>query len=384
MMVRRRSGNGQPAARFAEAWIVAALLAAGVGCQREAARPTDQVMPAAPAAPAAPAPHTKAPGAPSTAPGDKATDDRGAAAKPAPPTGLPKGVDAADLDAAERKVLAEVFEEQFCPCGKARSFRAALDAGDCALASRLARFCVQQLQQGYGKRKVVTALLKEIERLNTVVQFDLAAAPRLGAADAKVVVVVFSDFECPFCRRASGQIVRLQKHYGVGLAFLHYPLEMAHPHAEGAARAAWAAHRQGKFWQMHDALFARSPDLAWPQVQKIAKEVGLDLVRFARDVESPAAKAAVAADKEQGRKAGLDGTPTFFVDGRRAETMDQLQDGIREAMAMRPGAKIADPLDLGDADAEDPLADEPAARPTAAGDGGGDAVPRAATAAPSP
>ncbi len=384
MMVWRRSGNGQAAPRDGRALVAAALIAAvaltaGTACQREPTGPTHAVMPAAPATPAAPAPPAKTPGAPPPASAGKANEP----AKPAPAPGLPKGVDAADLDAAERKVLAEVFEEQFCPCGKARSFRAALDAGDCALASRLARFCVQQLQQGYGKRKVVTALLKEIERLNTVVPLDLAAAPRLGPADAKVLVVVFSDFECPFCRRASAPILRLQKHYAIGLAFMHYPLEMAHPHAEGAARAAWAAHRQGKFWQMHDALFAHSPDLEWPQVQKIAKEIGLDFGRFARDVESAEAKAAIAADKEQGRKAGVDGTPTFFVDGRRAETLDQLQEGIREALAARPGAKVAEPLDLGDADVDDPLAPAPAPRPAAAGAAAGEAEAGEA-AAPTP
>ncbi len=325
------------------------------GCGKQG--PPADVKPAAPAAggetPKAP------PAAPAADPVKSAPPKAEAApAKPAEAT-LPKGVDAADLDPAERKVLAEILDEQFDPCGKPRSFRAGVEAGDCALAMRLVRFCVHKLQQGYGKRKIVGLMLREVERLNTVVQLDVKAAPVLGPADAKVKVVIFSDFECPFCRRAATPVAKLREHYNVALIYMHYPLEMAHPHAEGAARAAWAAQQQGKFWQMHDALFAHSPDLAWDDVKGYAKSIGLDLKRFAADVESPAAKAAVAADKAQGSKAGVDGTPTFFVNGRRAETIEQLQEGIREALSLA-GVKVPDEIQVGEAE-PDAGADDPGA-----------------------
>lgn len=320
-----------------------------LGCGRG-----DDVKPAAPAAPAVPAAPAPEPAAPVAAPpAAKPGPPADAPAKPAPPAGggdeLPKGLDAADLDPAERKVLAEILDEQFCPCGKPRSFRASLAAGDCALAPRLARFCVRSLQQGYGKRKIVGLLLREIERLNTVVALDLAAAPVMGDPKSRVKVAVFSDFECPFCRRAAEPVAKLQKHYQVAVFYLHFPLELAHPHAEGAARAAWAAHQQGKFWPMHDLLFAKSPELAWDKVKGYASKVGLDLKRFEADVASPAAKAAVAADKAQGTKVGVDGTPTFFVNGRRAETLEQLQEGIREALEIG-GGSLPPAIEVGAAD----------------------------------
>lgn len=264
---------------------------------------------------------------------------------------LPAGVDAGDLDAAERKVLAEILDEQFDPCGQKRTFLAALRAGDCALAPRLVKSLVEALQAGEGKKQAVATLLDEMERLNTVVQIDVKDAPRKGPADAKVVVVEFSDFECPFCRRAIAPLDKLQAHYGFALYYKFFPLKQSHPHAEGAARAAWAAHQQGKFWPMHDLLFANQTALDWPSVQKYAAKAGLDIAKFEADFRSPASQTAVGADEKAGDAAGVDGTPTFFVNGRKAETLRQIEDMVREAMqgAGLPLPKPMSASDFGDA-----------------------------------
>ena len=264
----------------------------------------------------------------------------------------PKGVEVKDLDADELKVLIAIVDDQFDPCGKPRSFRKSLDDGDCALAKRLARFVVHKLQQGYGKRKIVKLLLREIERINTIVDVDVKGAPMLGPADAKVTVVIFSDFECPFCRRTAKPLKKLQKHYSFALYYKHFPLKAAHPHAEGAAMAAWAAHQQGKFWPMHDILFEKAPELEWDKVQQYAKEIGLDTKRFVKDAVGDAARKAVTREYEQGVDASVDGTPTFFVNGRRAETLRQLQDTVREQLGLAGQKELPDRLDLGDADEE--------------------------------
>ena len=168
---------------------------------------------------------------------------RSAAAEPvaqpvaAAPAALPKNVDAKDLAGPERKVLLDVLTEQFDPCGKTRSFAQALDAGDCPLAVKLAVSVVSAIQEGQSKKQVVARLLKDIERLNTVVNVPVEGSPRLGPADAKVVVIEFSDFECPHCRRAAEPMTRLQKRYGFALYYKFFPLKQIHPNAEGAARA---------------------------------------------------------------------------------------------------------------------------------------------------
>ncbi len=272
---------------------------------------------------------------------------------------LPPDLEVGDLDKDELALLADILGDQFDPCGKSRSFLESLRAGDCALGSRLARFLVRGLQDGHGRRRLVTMLLREIERLNTVVQVNIEGAIRLGDPKAKVKVVVFSDFECPFCQRAAQPAQRLQAHYGVVLYYRHFPLT-SHPLAEGAARAAWAADRQGKFWPMHDLLFANQADLKWPAVKALAARLGLDQARFQKDVESEAARAAVRRDYDHGVDAGVDGTPTFFVNGRRAETVEQLQDSIREQLALAGAQNLPSPLDL--AEAVTPASDAPTGR----------------------
>lgn len=252
------------------------------------------------------------------------------ATPPPAPLSLPASLVVDDLDDAEKALLRSILSDQFDPCGKSRSFLDSLAAGDCALAPRLARSAVLAIGQGFGKRRVVTLLLREIERLNTVVEVDTGGAPARGPADAKVVVVLFSDFECPYCKDTAAPLDALQEHYGFRLVYKHYPLERAHPSAKGAARAAWAAGRQERFWEMHDVLFHNSPALDWPAVKGYAKGVGLDMKRFVADFESEASTLAVAADVAAGGKAGVDGTPTFFINGRRAETLSQVQDAVRE------------------------------------------------------
>ena len=280
----------------------------------------------------------------------------GVAAAPTPTAAaatLPKGVDAKDLDAAEKKVLSEILAEQFDPCGKPRSFASALDAGDCPIAAKLTQTLVTYLQAGAGKKAAIAQLLKEVERLNTIVQFDNTKAPRRGPADAKIVVTEFSDFECPFCRRAVAPLDKLQKHYNFALYYRFFPLKLAHPNAEGAAKAAWSAQQQGKFWELHDIFFANNDKLDWDSVKKYAAAMGLDMKKFLADFESPAAKAAVDADIKAGDDAGLDGTPTFYVNGRKAETLAQVQELVRE-LGGAAGEKLPEPIaaeDLGPGEA---------------------------------
>ncbi len=297
---------------------------------------------------------------------------------------LPKGVDAKDLDAAEQKVLAEILAEQFDPCGKPRSFANALEAGDCPVAGKLTQTLITYLQAGAGKKAAIAQLLKEVERINTLVQIDNSHAPRRGPADAKVVVTEFSDFECPFCRRAVIPREKLQQHYGFALYYRFFPLKLAHPNAEGAARAAWAAQQQNKFWEMHDLMFANSEGLDWDSVKKLAVKAGVDMKKFLADFESPASKAAVDADVKAGDEAGLDGTPTFYVNGRKAETLAQVQEIVRELM-QGAGANLPEPLageefgagDVGKTAAVKPAAPSPADKPA-------DAAPAAAAPAAAP
>jgi protein-disulfide isomerase len=138
-----------------------------------------------------------------------------------------------------------------------------------------------------------------------------------GPADAPVTLMEFSDFQCPACRRGVPTVRRIQELYGdkVRLVFRDFPLAM-HRYAAKAAEAGRCAGEQGRFWPMHDQLFAGKAALDVSALKQQAAELGLDPRRFDECLDSGRFGAAVQRDVEAGRRAGVAGTPTFFVNGR--------------------------------------------------------------------
>src|SRR5262252_5586660 len=139
------------------------------------------------------------------------------------------------------------------------------------------------------------------------------------APDGVVTVVLYGDYLCPYCRRLGPVLDRLRQALGERLAYVfrHFPNERAHPGATFVAQAAEAAARQGRFWQMHDRLYGQEPPLGEEQVAELATALGLDMVRFQRDLESDDTRGRVEEDLGDGRRNGVTGTPTLFVDGIR-------------------------------------------------------------------
>jgi protein-disulfide isomerase len=158
----------------------------------------------------------------------------------------------------------------------------------------------------------------------------------LGPADALVTVVVFSDFQCPYCKRLAPVMHEIVKaNADVRVVFRQMPLPN-HSGARPAARAAVAAGRQGKFWEMHDRLFERGPALREGEAAKLAEELGLDAARFAADLADPAVEALIDEDVAMARQFGVMATPTCFVNGRYvrgAQTTQSLQVVVEEERA---------------------------------------------------
>jgi protein-disulfide isomerase len=142
-------------------------------------------------------------------------------------------------------------------------------------------------------------------------------SPSRGNEKAKLAIVEFSDFQCPFCRRVTPTLEQIEREYGdqVRVVFKHLPLPM-HPKAPGAHAAAEAAHQQGKFWQMHDLIFSDQAAMGPEKYKEYAKQLGLDMDRFTRDMESAQVKGRIESDSQEAAKLGVTGTPSFFVNGR--------------------------------------------------------------------
>lgn len=144
--------------------------------------------------------------------------------------------------------------------------------------------------------------------------------PTRGPRDAKVTLVVWTDFQCPFCRRLLPTIEAVRKLYGddVRVALRHMPLPF-HPNAALAAEAAMAAGEQGRFWQMHDLLFQHQDALEMSDLEGYATELGLDVKRFREDLDGRRFQAMVESDARAAAELDISGTPTTFVNGRKIE-----------------------------------------------------------------
>ena len=151
---------------------------------------------------------------------------------------------------------------------------------------------------------------------------DAPAYRQKGAADAPIVIVEFSDFQCPACRYAVGPAKNLIALYGKDVRFIfkHFPL-MQHPLAKGAAIAAECAGRQGRFWDFHDLIYEKQEDwvkdTGGTNLQDYAKSLNLDLTAFSVCLKDPSAAALVDQDLKDGNDHWILSTPTFFINGKR-------------------------------------------------------------------
>jgi protein-disulfide isomerase len=140
-----------------------------------------------------------------------------------------------------------------------------------------------------------------------------------GPGDAAVTLVEYGDYECPYCGAAYPIIKEVQARMGERLRFVfrNFPITTSHPHAEQAAEAAEAAARQGRFWQMHDLLYENQRRLRDEDLRAYAEQVGLDVEPFDKELAEHVHAARVREDFMSGVRSGVNGTPTFYVNGVR-------------------------------------------------------------------
>lgn len=171
------------------------------------------------------------------------------------------------------------------------------------------------------------------------VRVERGDAPVLGPKNAPVSIVVWSDFQCPFCAQAEPTLAELRKSYGDKINVVwKNQVQSGHEQALPAAQAAMAAHEQGKFWEFHDKLFANQSKLGPALYEETARAIGLDLTRFREAAASDRTRNKVIDDARQGGSLGARGTPTFFVNGRilvGAAPVESFRAAIDQAIAER-------------------------------------------------
>jgi protein-disulfide isomerase len=166
-----------------------------------------------------------------------------------------------------------------------------------------------------------------------------AADHTRGSKDAPIILLEYGDYQCPHCGRAYPVTERLGKVLGDNLRFVfrHFPLGELHPYATNAALAAEAAGRQGKFWDMHGTLFRNQIALDPESLMAHASDLELDLKTWIRDMESEITNSKVLSDFQSGVRSGVNGTPTFFVNGVRYDGDWSYEPFLEELMAVAEG-----------------------------------------------
>ncbi len=175
---------------------------------------------------------------------------------------------------------------------------------------------------------------------------NLSAKPFVGGENAKVVIVEYSDFQCPFCARSAAALKKINEEYGskVKIYFKHFPLDknynpllsyQIHPLAGRAAVASEAAAEQGKFWEYHDLLFENQGVFDDDSLISYAQALGLDVEKFRRDTNDTKIIARVTKDVEEGNKLGINATPTIIINNKKVigASYDDLKRIIDEELA---------------------------------------------------
>jgi len=236
-------------------------------------------------------------------------------------------VDFTGLTAAKKTIALRLLRNQDCTCGcEMKVAECRIKDPGCAYSKGLAAAIVTALKEGKSEADALAAARaskfgqapEPRKTLEDPVVIPTSGAPVLGPRDALITLVEFSDFECPFCYQGAAQLHDLLKAYPtqLRLIFKQYPLDI-HSQAALAAAASIAAHRQGKFWPLHDLMFEKRQDLSRKSLLAMAQRIGLDMTRFTADLDSADVKAVVERDRSDGDRVGVEGTPTLFVDGQR-------------------------------------------------------------------
>jgi protein-disulfide isomerase len=194
------------------------------------------------------------------------------------------------------------------------------------------------IAKGTPKAKVYDALMKEAkaevpaapaapaqgeaekgpEQDTTVYKVAAGDSQSKGPKNAPLEVIIFSDFQCPFCKRVEPTLAQMEKEYGgkIRMTWKNFPLPF-HNNAEPAAEAAMAAAAQGKFWQMHDTLFTNNTALERANLEKYAQDLGLNMAKFKADLDAQKYKDQIQSDTKEGQAVGVNGTPAVFINGRK-------------------------------------------------------------------
>jgi protein-disulfide isomerase len=293
--------NARISGHFVLAMLCAPLLMGGA-CEKKANKPND----------------TGAIGALDQAAATPGSDS--AVAEAAVDTTPLAGVELGKLDADKTKLFYTLVGSLKSPCGKAHSLRTSITSdATCERAQFAVRYVLALLEDEASEQIARDEYAKKYEKpAGPPAKLDTSKAPHAGNDKPRIRLVEFFDYECPHCQLFKAMMDQVLADRGglISASFMMFPLKQ-HTLARGAAQAALAAHQQGKFKEMHDKLFDPSQKPSHDNVISYAKGMGLDMAKFEKDYAAAASQ--IETDLAQGEAAGVDSTPTLFINDRKYE-----------------------------------------------------------------
>jgi protein-disulfide isomerase len=285
----------------------------------------------------------------------------------APIVTLP-GVDTSSLTPREKREWSGYVTKFDAPCAGAGTVASCMtEKKTCAACPYAAKYILKSVRDGMTNEQVEKAYNNRF-KADKVKDARLEDSPAKGAEKGPITVVEFADFECPHCAMIEPILTKIYAQYATDARFVFKFMPLpGHPHGEISARAGFAAHRQGRFWEMHDKMFKNQSHLEETNLMDYAKELGLDLEKFRTDMNGAEATDRLAKDKKLANDLNVGGTPTIYINGRLvdlgANPEQTLQDwlnlefillGVSPRAAAAPsasvlldGGKAAQPKDAG-------------------------------------
>jgi len=255
------------------------------------------------------------------------------------------GVDTSALTPREKREWTARVTELLAPCSEipVSVAQCVQEKRKCPRCLPAAKFVAKMVRDGMSQEQIEAGYHArfDADKLKSV---DVGKAPFKGPEGAPVTLVEFADFECPYCALMSPLLEKAWEGHTQELRYVYKFMPLSgHPHGEISARAAIAAMNQGKFWEMHDKLFANRDHLEQTDLDLYAKELGLDLAKFHKDAESQATTDVIAADRKQADALAVQGTPTIYINGREFDIRQDLDEWIGQELGAGAGVAAAPP-----------------------------------------
>ena len=232
------------------------------------------------------------------------------------------GIDMSGLSADKKAAVLKLLREQDCTCKCGMKMaQCRFQDPKCAFSKMAANAAVAAMKEGKTPDQVRAAALAQnhLKILEDFTKIPVDGEPSKGPEGAKITLVEFSDFQCPWCAKAASMIDDVVRAHAatVRLVYKQFPIILLHNQSQLAAVASLAANKQGKFWPLHDLMFNNNNKLSRANILAWARQINMDMPKFEKDLDSKELIEIVNRDIRQGDDAGVLGTPTLFVNGHR-------------------------------------------------------------------